>query len=169
MVRFGKIICLLGCALALLLAMPISASAAEIYDEGNISSTYTAYFRDVVANVSPFDDYVYFRSGQYTYDLVVGDLTFNGSSFNAAESVTTYRITTNSGTSYNKTLQYSKTTDSNFSLRVGNALVYSNLGGYPQLTDRGDFYALATLLLMLVALCLYLVRSIFGWCLRSRR
>lgn len=169
MVRLGKIIATSLLALALILAVPVSASAADVYTEGNISSTYTTYYRDIVATLSPFDDYVFYRSGQYSYALVVGDLDYNGYSFVSNDSVTLYQMVTNSGTGYNSTIDYSTQTLGTFSLSPGSVLVYSNLGGYPQLTDRGDFYALSTLLLMLVVVCLYLIRSLFGWCLRSRR
>ena len=167
MVRFGKIIGALVVALALVLAVPVSASAYEVYNDGTVSSTYTTYFRDILASASPFDDYIYWRSGQYEYSLVVGDLSYSGGRFTSSDSCTHYKFTTSSG--YNSTFSYSTTSINDFSLSVGNALVYSNLGNYPNLTDRGDFYALASLLLLLVALCMYLVRSVFAFCLRTRR
>lgn len=167
MVRKSKIICGLVLALALILAVPVSASAYEVYTEGNISSTYTAYFRDIVASASSFDDYIYWRSGQYEYSLVVGDLDYSGGVFSSDDACTHYIFTTSSG--YNSSFSYRTVEINDFSLSVGDAFVYSNLGNYPNLTDRGDFYALASLLLLLVALCMYLVRSVFGFCLRTRR
>ena len=167
MVRKSKIICGFVLALALLLAVPVSASAYQVYTEGNISSTYTGYFRDIIASTSPFDDYVYWRSGQYEYSMVVGQLDFTGGRFYSSETCTLYKFTTTSG--FNSSFTYSTADINDFNLQVGSALVYSNLGNFPNLTDRGDFYALASLLLLLVALCLYLIRSIFGFSLRHRR
>ena len=167
MVRHRFKIILLMMALALILAVPISVSAYSVYDDGTVSSTYTTYYRDIVSGISPFENYVYWRSGQYEYSLVVGDLDYNNGKFSSDQTCMLYKFTTSSG--YNSTFAYSTTNINDFSLSVGNSLVYSDLGNYPCLTDRGDIYALASLLLMLIALCMYLVRSIFRFCVRSRR
>lgn len=166
MVRNRKIIFII-LALALSMALPLSASAYSVYEDGSLSSTYTTYYRDVVSGLSPFDNYVYWRSGQYEYSLVVGDLDYNNGKFSSDQTCKHYKFTTSSG--YNSTFTYSTTNINDFSLSVGNALVYSDLGNYPCLTDRGDFYAFTSLLLMFIALCIFLVRSIFGFNLRTRR
>lgn len=166
MVRNRKIIVILA-VLAVIMATPLTASAYSIYEDGSLSSTYTTYFRDVVSNISPFDDYIYWRSGQYQYSLVVGDIDYSNGRFSSSGECTHYYFTTSSG--YNSTFSYHVDNINDFSLSVGDSLVYSNLGNYPNLTDRGDLYALSALILMLIALCLYLLRSVFGFCLRSRR
>lgn len=168
MVRRAVILFVSVMMLALLLAMPVSASAYSAYNEGNISTTYITIYRDISVKVSPFDDYVFSRTGQYEYIMAVGDLTLSNNSFRSNGSVEVYRITTGQN-NYNSTYQYSITTESSFSLSAGNELVYSNLGSYPDLIERTAFYEISALLLMLVALCMYLIRSIFGFCLRSRR
>ena len=71
--------CLVACLIISALCA-IQASAASPYD-GNISTTYLTIFRDVVADLSPADDYVFYRSDEYEYTLVAGDLEYNGSSF----------------------------------------------------------------------------------------
>lgn len=153
--------------LAVISAVPISASAATIY-EGNISSSYTTIFKDVAnKEVSFNEDYVFFRSGQYEYSLVIGDLTFENGNFSSNGDVRIYLIDTESN-SYNSSYVYSVSTESSFNLTVSNQLIYSNLGHYPDLIERSSYYEVATLILLLSAVCLYLLRSIFGFCLRYR-
>lgn len=150
-----------------LISVPIQASAAEIYD-GNISSTYTSIFEDVAnKKVGLLDDYVFFRSGQYTYDLVVGDIEFSSGKFVSNETVQIYSISTESS-GYNSSYVYSTTSQDGFSLSPTNQLIYSNLGDYPDLIERSNYYEVFIALLLLVALCLYLLRSIFSFCTRRR-
>ena len=154
---------MLGCALAVLLAEPITARAASYtpYD-GSISSTYTQVFRDIAGKISPFEDYVFFRAGQFEYMLIAGELEYDGVRF-TGESCTVYKIAADSGvTAYNQ----EEITD--FSLEPGISLVYSNLGPFPDLIDGSQRYTFAVLLLGLVALCMFLVRPFFGFTLRRR-
>lgn len=168
MVRTKRLIMILSLAAALVLAVPSSAFAHDIYTDGNISSTYTTIFQDL--NLSPFDDYVYFRSGQYEYTLIVGDIELNGSRFSSSEIVTNYTINTQSGTGYgNNIYKYTVTEENGFDLNASNYLVYSNLGSYPQLTERGESYELLTAFLLCLALGLYVLRSVFWFCLRAKR
>ena len=78
----------------LLVATPSRAYAYDIYDSGNISNTYTEIFKDIIEGLPSNDDYVYFRSGQYTYTLLVGDFEYNNKKF-TGEEYTDYTITTN--------------------------------------------------------------------------
>ena len=158
---------ILACALAVLLAVPATASAADYvpYD-GAISSSYTSIMEDVVAKLPLTDDYVFFRSGQNDYLLVSGDLTYNGSF--SGENCTAWYINANTGV-YNSGYLFSTGPLDSFQLAPGSALVYSNLGHYPTLTDMGAFYGFCAVVLLLVAIFLYLIRSIFGFTLRSRR
>ena len=141
---------------ALLVASPMQALAIDnIYTEGNISSTYTSIMEDVLQSTEISDDYVYFRSGQYTYTLITGDLDLNGSVFTGLE-VDRYTITTSTG-NYNQTYTYSHSTDTNFSLNAQNYLVYSNLGYYPTLIERSAIYEYSTIILLSIGLILGVV------------
>ena len=156
-------------SLAVMVAMPLTASAAEPYTEGNISTTYITIYRDIAAKLSPFDDYVMFRSDQYEYQMWVGDLDESDGVISSASDLLVYTISTNSSSGYSSAYIYTVTTGSALSLTVGDNLVYSNLGNYPDLIERSGYYETATLLLLLVALCLFILRSVFGWCYRTRR
>ena len=154
---------MLGCAQAVLLAEPITARAASYtpYD-GSISSTYTQVFRDVAHKLNLFDDYVFFRAGEFEYMLIAGELEYDGVRF-VGESCTVYKIAADSGvTAFNQ----EDITD--FSLDPGVSLVYSNLGPFPDLIDGSQRYMFAVLLLCLVALCMVLIRPVFKFSLRWR-
>jgi len=156
----------LFCTLAVILAQPITASAAgySCY-EGTVSSTFLTIFQGVVSKISPMSDYVFFRSDQYEYMLVVGDITLESGTFETG-SCTVYRILTNS--SYNSSYSYSIREEADFSLTVQDALVYSNLGHYPDLRDQSAIYSFSVLLLLLIVLFMNLARSIFGFTMRRR-
>lgn len=145
--------------------LPMAASAATIYD-GNISTTYITIFRDIASKLSPFDDYVFFRSDQYEYMMVVGDFDYSSGLMSADGRVTIYAISTNN--TYNSSYVYSVSTQDGFSISPGESLIYSNLGDYPDLILRSDYYELSAVLLLLVGLCCYLLRSVFGFCSRKR-
>lgn len=163
-----KPVCALVCALVIVAMATIPCAAASIY-QGSISTTYSDYAKQILTKCPPFQDYVFFRSGQYEYTLVCGDLTLNGDTFtgsNVGEFVITYHQQSGySGTSY-----YTVTgkTTSSFTLDTNNELVYSSLGSFPALTERGDFVETLTLLLLvIVALCM-LIRPVYSFVLRRR-
>ena len=162
-----KIIILVA-AVAVLLSMTVSASAATIYD-GNISSTYTTIFKDIAQKEVQFNEsYVYYRSGQYEYSLVVGKLDFSNGKFTSSEEVRIYKITTDQNT-YNSSYEYTVSTENSFSLAVDKQLIYSNLGNFPDLIERTNYYEMATLILLFVGVLLYLLRSIFSFNTRIYR
>lgn len=164
--KVGAICLLIGC---LLFASPMQALAYSVYEDGNISSTYTTIFRDILEDTNIFEDYVFFRSGQYEYTMIVGDITLSGTSFSAAD-FTEYVISYTSG-SYGSTSNYSYTTSTgtNFSLSVSDNLVYSNLGHYPKLIERGVYYEFASLVtLCIIGMCM-LMRPMFQFVCRLRK
>lgn len=156
----------LAVAMVFALAMPMAAraNAASVYD-GNISTTYITIFRDIATNLGIGDDYVFFRSGQYEYQMYSGKLTYSNGNFSGSN-LTIYTIDTNSS-NYNNYYQYSVTTGS-LTLSPGDALIYSNLGHYPDLIERGDSLEFASMFMLFVGMCCYLLRSIFSFCLRRR-
>lgn len=139
------------CVLVLIFACGVTAQAAThtIY-EGNMSSTYVTYFRDIVSGIGFNDNYVAFRSGEYEYTMIVGDLDFNGSTFSLVSPGVQYKFTSGSG--YNSYYNYSVSDITNFSLNVGSSIIYSDLGRYPQLIERGAKYETFTAVLMCTAL-----------------
>lgn len=147
------------CALALILAAPVRASAYTIYD-GNISSTYTSIFRDLLSKKGINEDYLCFRSGQYEYVMLIGDLTYEDGSF-SGDKGTEYKITTNTG--YNSSYEYEVTSVRSIRLDPGSALLYSNLGDYPELLDADDYYMFAQLLLIWISIIMMLVHRIFEY------
>lgn len=151
-----KVIALV-CALAALASLTPGASAATVY-EGNISTTYLTYFQDIAGKLPIGDHYVFYRSGQYEYTMIAGDLTYDGSTFTADEAKSYILGTTST---YNAAYQYSTGTVTAWSLTPGTALIYSSLGDYPDLIDPTAKYDFAIMLLIMICICLYLVNGIF--------
>lgn len=147
--------------------MPQNAYGYTVYSEGTLSSTYVTYFRDIISGVKPNDKYVAFRSGQYSYTLAVGDLSLSGTSISSTGTVKLYVYeSTSSGYSSNYTYNVSEVSD--FKLNVGNYIIYSNLGDFPMLEERGVIYEYTTLYIaIIIGLCMF-IRSIFSFTYRLR-
>lgn len=163
-----KRLIIFGCTLAVILALPLTASAAEVYNDGNISTTILTYFQDMMSKVSLTDDYVLFRSGQYEYTMYVGDISHENYTFTSSDILDVYIITTNTGSSYSSAYTFYSSTISGCHLINPAVIVYSNLGDYPDLNERGDYLETASLLLILVIVCMSLVARIFSFSMRSR-
>ncbi len=129
------------------------------YTNGSISSTYITYFKDIVSGQSINSDYVAFRSSQYEYILAVGNIDYDGT-FNGNGAIKIYTFDTESS-NYNQNLRYTITSDSNFSLSRGETVVYSNLGDYPQLIERGSHYEVITAVLVGVCMLSCVIGRIF--------
>lgn len=162
-----RLIVICCCLVAAMLALPAAAQAAQynIYD-GTMSSTQVQVFRDIISKLSILDDYVVFRSGQYEYVMLAGDLTYEQDFF-TAETATEFKLLTHNGynSQYNLTVQ--EVTD--VVLAPGSTIVYSNLGYFPDLVDPGTKYDFAMLSLGVIALMMFLIRSIFSWTYRGSR
>lgn len=156
-----KVIPILMILLMLLNGFAVAASAESytVYD-GNPSSTYITYFKDIIPNISLNDHYVAFRSGQYEYTMIVGDLVYNNGSFTLNDSATVYSITSNN--SYNGYYAYNVSSIDSLSLSVGDKIIYSDLGNFPQLEERGQKYEILQTLLLFIALLCVVIRSMFG-------
>lgn len=161
-----KVIGFFSVMLLLLCGAAATASAESVY-EGTISSTYTSLAEQIY--ISPFDDYVFFRSGQYSYKLVVGDLEYNDHQFSLSENGQVYTITqVNSGFGSSSYYSYTVSYVSSFSLSTNDCLVYSNLGGYPILNSNSDLYFFViVVLLSVISICL-LIRPVFNFVMRFR-
>ena len=133
------------------LAVTAQATSYTAYD-GTMSSTYVTYFKDIISGMSFKDNYVAFRSSQYDYVMVTGDIEYNESknTFTLNGDGDEYIFTTSSG--YNSDNSYSHNSITHFVLNAGNEMVYSDLGNFPQLMDRGAKYEMLTTLLLSIFL-----------------
>lgn len=155
-----RLIIALGLVVAICGSMATQAEAYSAYD-GTPSSTYITYFRDMLTKFSFASDYVCFRSGQYEYLLVIGDLTKSDNRIHADGEVDICEISTNSG--YNATYSMSFRSESNFYVDCGDEIVYSNLGNYPTLEERGDLFEFTTLFIIVCCAVCCLFRGVFEW------
>lgn len=166
-----KVITAILFACALLISVAQQTYADSIYTDGNISNTYTTIFEDIIMSESITKDYVYFRSGQNDYTLVTGDLKFEGGTFSNVGKYKRYTIS-NSGNNYSNTrYKYVVTShdgSSTFNLPVSDYLVYSNLGNFPTLVERGSTYELSTIILAIVFGICALIRPILQFTTRFR-
>lgn len=145
-----------------ILALSKKVFADSVYSEGNLSNTYVTYFSDVLNGLSPNVDYVIYRSGQYDYSMAVGKFEFDNNIFSSVDTVTIYKISTNNS-SFNSYYQYSVTDRNNFSLSCNNSLVYSNLGNYPDVIERGSYFEEVIVLLLSIILLFTIVWKIFRY------
>lgn len=152
MVRKVIRISLFAAILLSVIITPAAAATHNVYTEGNISTTYVQYFKDIISGTNINDDYVGFRSGQYTYCLVVGDLRYESGSISLESEGTIY--TFNQTGTYNSTHTYTVSPISNFSLNSGNAIIYSNVGNYPHLVERST-HVETVILITLCSMCLF--------------
>lgn len=138
----------------------VQAASYEVYD-GNPSSTYQQYFRDLVGGLSFNDNYVAFRSGQSTYTMVVGDLVHNNGLFTSDKTCKVYTFTNTTGT--NSYYKYDISSISSFYLDVEDKIVYSDLGDYPQFEERGAKYEILTTILIVACIVGYTCRCVFRY------
>lgn len=138
-------------AFALIFAFGVTAHGAtyNVYDEGTLNTTYTTYFRDIVAGVGLKDEYVAFRSGQYEYTLIIGQLEYENGVISSQERCTTYTFRAD-GTQYNNQYKYYVDWVDTVSLDTENHILYSSVGDFPQLIERGANYEVYTAVLLTI-------------------
>lgn len=143
-------------------------TSVEVY-QGTINTTYLTIFRDIVSSLGINDDYVFFRSSDTSYSLLSGDLEYSSGLFTLADTGQLYTVTSVSGSyNYNSYYSYDVVEVSSYEVVVDDYLVYSNLGDFPTLVERGAGYEFATLFILFVALLCVVLRSVFSFCLRRR-
>lgn len=141
---------------------PVRAPAATSTPYASVSAnTYSDLAASMLWKVGFGDDYVFWRGGQYQYCFAYGDLELSDSRFRGSGcKLVTFTL----NSSYNGTYTMDVTTGS-VDLSAGSYIVFSNLGPYPVLSSEfvGQYLVVWSLL---VALVLYLVRSLFAFVLR---
>lgn len=138
-----------------------TVALAESYSayDGNPSNTYITYFRDIVSGIGFNDHYVALRSGQYEYILAVGDIVYGNEIFTADDTVGLYTISLDSG--YNASTTYTYREIDSLYVSTGNQIIYSDLGHFPQLIERGAKYETFTAVLLCTALLCVVVGRFF--------
>lgn len=106
------------------------------------------------------DDYVFWRSGQYSYSLAFGDLSYDSGTFTGSGLNVIHWTYSSNQTGYLMTEE-----SSDISLRVNSCVVYSNLGNFPILDHQADTNCYLAFFAV-VAVCCYLIGRIFSFVLR---
>lgn len=140
----------------LLMVSPMVTHAAEPY-EGSISSSYLDYARDLLPKVGLEEDYVFYRSGQYDYMFVHGDIDCSGGRFSGDVHYHEF----NTGSGYNSSPTMVSDSMNGWSLDTQNRIVYSSLGDFPTIEERGAQHeTIQTILIVIIALCVF-IRGLF--------
>lgn len=155
-VRIALVIVALLCAVS----TGAHATSYTVY-EGNMNTTYVNYFRDIASGLGFSENYVAFRSGEFSYTMVVGKLQYDNGIFTLAEEGTMYEFSTGN-TGYSSVYKYDVSSIADFELVADDNVVYTDLGKYPQLVSIGEKYeVLQTFTLCAVVLFALCIR-IFG-------
>lgn len=135
-------------------------SSHAVPSDFGVGTSNINIFGPVVSKLPYGTHYVYWREGQYEYRLAYGEsLEYDGSRFlGDSVEVVTYR--TNTGYGSQATFVYSA--ESNFTLSPGSYLVWSDLGHYPTLYERGvQDYVETACFGLAVCFVLWLIKSLF--------
>lgn len=109
----------------------LSLLEEDSYD-GTISTTYLSYFAGIYLKyATPTDDYLLYRSDQYTYKLIIGDLSLASTTFSGS-GCTIISVYTRTSTGYTPT--YTVSSD-DILVTADNYYCYSNLGDFAPLPD----------------------------------
>lgn len=113
-----------------------AVALAAIDSQYGVGTSNINIFGPVASKLPYGVHYVYWRDGQYQYKFAYSaDLVYEGGEF-AAPSATVITYTTSTG--YQSQATYVVSTERNFSLDPANYLVWSDLGDYPTLFERGE-------------------------------
>lgn len=135
------------------------AATHTIYTDGNMNTTYVTYFKDILSGSKFSDNYVAFRSGQYEYTMVTGQLKKENGVISLVGKGKEY-VFSQSG-QYNSQYYYEVAEINNFSVNSNNYIIYSDVGNYPELIERGAKYEMLTTCLLSVMLISIVISRIF--------
>ena len=157
-----RVVCLLAILALLCATGTVAQGASYTVYEGNPSNTYIQYYRDILAGLPITKNYVVFRSSQNEYKMIVGDLVYHDGLFTSTSMCDVYTFSqTESG--YSGYYTYDISTIDNLVLNSGNKIVYSDLGIYPQLEERGAKYEILTAILIVAIVVGYVCRNVFRY------
>lgn len=126
---------------------------ASIAEDYGVGTSNTAIFGPVASKLPYGTNYVYWRNSQYQYCFAYSaDLQLSGTTFSAPDAVV---VTYTTSTGYNSQATFTTASESNFILNAGNYLVWSDLGDYPILYERGEVDYAKTACIILCSFGLY--------------
>lgn len=136
--------------------------------QGTISTTYVTFFRDIASTLPVTHDYVMLRTGDNVYKMYSGDFINEGENFYMQGEGYVHTINYITGSGYgNYYYDYSVSPTSDVTLSADGMLIYSNLGGYPSLTERSASIEYA-LFIAVFSMCIaFVLHSIFKFILRD--
>lgn len=92
----------------------------------NLSSTYIDYLKSALSDISPDEDYILFRDGQYSYTLAVSkNFTFSNNVLSGKAEILRLYVTEGSS-SYNSRYRVQISEDDNFKYYYEGYMIYSN-------------------------------------------
>lgn len=165
-IRLYKVIFGFFFGLCLTLSCAFGASYSP-YTESTPSTGYVDWLKGVMANRD--GEYVIWRDSQYVYRIAYGDLVFDDSNYSFAGDVDLVTLQLSQGYNTNSSLSFSH--DSSFVLsNSARGIVFSSLGGYPDICNEGGKrYEIQALLFAIAVLFVYLLLDgIFSAVRRTR-
>lgn len=125
---------------------------------GSVSSTYVEFFGSIVSKF-PSDDYVFLRSDSNVYTLFIGSLDLDGTLFSGDAECYQLSFDSSYQSNYYNLTHFS----SDCSVDASSGVVYSNLGYFPTLSERGSSYDFATLVLSMCCCFVLIFNFIFNF------
>lgn len=139
---------------------------AAIDSQYGVGTSNINIFGPVASKLPYGTHYVYWRDGQYQYKFAYSPgLAYENGVFTAS-SATVITYTTNTG--YQGQATYVVGTEGNFSLDSDNYLVWSDLGDYPTLYERGEVDYAELTCVMLASFGLFMLFDRLVACCRRR-
>ena len=92
--------------------------------------------------------------------MIVGELEYTNGVVSLVGEGKEYIYSTNSS-GYNSQYVYNVNSISNFSVSVGDAIIYSDVGDFPELIERGAKFEILNTLLICITLLSFVIRRIF--------
>ena len=131
----------------------VAVPAANISSSYGVGTSNITIFGPVASKLPYGTHYVYWREDQYTYCFAYSStISFENGRF-SGQDVTV--ITYETYNSYNSQATFTTAQESSFSLSPGNYLVWSDLGNYPTLYERGGEDYAKTACIILASFGLY--------------
>lgn len=137
------------------------ANSSGVYASADTGTYYTLASR-VVENTVPVD-YLFYRSGQYEYTLLYGDIGVSGTLF-SCDSCSYVRWYRDSG-NYSYLVETGTTS---LSVDTGNFIVYASAPGFPGLDVSTSYETFIIGLCAVSALIIFCIDKMFNYVLRCR-